>query len=133
MWEAQFANLISDNRFPHIYADLSYFIWIMGRNDRTTVAAVKRLLARFLETAPNATQRLLYGTDWSMTAHAKGFEAYFELMEEFLRDLGLDDAALDRIFHANAIRFLGLDPNRKAFARLKAFYEKNRKDMPEFA
>ncbi|MGB0084464.1 MAG: amidohydrolase family protein [Rhodomicrobiaceae bacterium] len=133
-WEARIAELIGDRRFTHLYADVSYFGWVLGTDSANTanVTAVKKMCAEFLKADP-AAERLLFGTDWSFIAREDKFEAYLDGIEAFFRDLGLNDAAINNLFYRNAMRFFGLRSGEKTFSRLEAFYARNGKPMPSFA
>ncbi len=129
-WEDMTSALMGD--FPNVYADLSYFIWIMGRPNRSELKSVKALFRVFLERTPDASKRFLYGTDWSFISHASGVDEYLVRMESFLGEMGFDQSALDDVFYGNALRFLGLNPGGKNSERLRAFYQKHGLSMPAF-
>jgi len=133
-WEARIAGLIRDPRFKNVYADISYFSWILGEasTDAASVSQIKKLFAEFLKADP-AAERLLFGTDWSMMARENKFELYLDNAESFFRDLGLDNQAIDNLFYRNAVRFFGLERGRKTYARLEAYYTRNGKPIPSFS
>jgi predicted TIM-barrel fold metal-dependent hydrolase len=133
-WEAQIAELIKNPAFTHVYADVSYFAWVLGTNseDTKSITEVKKLIAEFLKSDPSA-ERLLFGTDWSMMAREDRFEAYLDNLEAFFRDLGLDDQAIDNLFYRNAIRFFGLEQGMKAYSRLETYYGGHGKAVPSFS
>lgn len=132
-WESRIGEIIRDQRFSQVFADISYFGWVLGNHasEATTIMAIKKLLAQYLLADPKA-ERLLFGTDWSMTAREDGFEAYLDNVEAFFRDVGLNDAAIDNLFYGNAIRFLGLQPGAKTHSRLTEFYGRHGKTIPSF-
>ena len=79
-WEFEIGGLIADSRFSHVFADVSYFWWVLdGRANDEQVKAVKQLFARYLERFDPEVKTLLFGTDWSMTARASAFEGYVEM------------------------------------------------------
>jgi predicted TIM-barrel fold metal-dependent hydrolase len=132
-WEHQMGAIVKDGRFRSVFADISYFYWVLdGSGETKKIAAVKRMFAKYLEADPNV-ERLMFGTDWSMTGKAQKADGYVENVEAFFKDLGLTSSQLDNLFYKNALRYLGLDRETKASARLKAFYAKASKPYPNFA
>ncbi len=132
-WEFEVGGLVSDGRFPHVFADISYFWWVLdGGANAEQVKAAKQLFARYLERFDPETRTLLFGTDWSMTARAVAFERYLDNAETFLRDVGLSDAQIDNIFFRNALVYLGLGASDKNTARLRAFYQRQGRPEPAF-
>jgi predicted TIM-barrel fold metal-dependent hydrolase len=131
-WEHQMAAIVKDGRFRSVFADISYFYWVLdGSGETQKIAAVKRMFAKYFEADPKV-ERLMFGTDWSMTGKAPKAEGYIDNVEAFFTDLGLTGAQLDNLFYKNALRYLGLDRDTKASARLKAFYSKASKAYPNF-
>jgi predicted TIM-barrel fold metal-dependent hydrolase len=132
-WEFEIGGLISDRRFSHVFADVSYFWWVLdGSANDEQVKAVKQLFARYLERFDPEAKTLLFGTDWSMTARATAFEGYIDNAESFFRDVGLSDAQLDKLFFRNAVTFFGLGGGDKTRARLSAFYQGQGRPEPAF-
>jgi predicted TIM-barrel fold metal-dependent hydrolase len=132
-WEAEIGALIKTGRYPNLYADISYFYWALeGRNETQNVKAAKTLFAKYFEADPNV-ERLMFGTDWNMTGKAQGAANYVDSVEAFFRDIGLRDRQLDNLFFRNALRFLGLNGQTKATARLQRFYAAAGKPFPAFA
>jgi predicted TIM-barrel fold metal-dependent hydrolase len=132
-WEHQMGAIVRDGRFHNVFADISYFYWVQdGSSEAQKIAAVKRMFAKYFETDPKV-ERLMFGTDWSMTGKALKADGYVDNVEAFFKDLGLTEAQLDNLFYKNALRYLGLDRETKASARLKAFYAKASKPYPNFA
>lgn len=62
-----------------------------------------RLLAHFPD-LPTLAERVVFGSDWPAMPKSPGHNV------AAIRQLGLDDDALDRILRQNAARLLGLDP-----------------------
>jgi predicted TIM-barrel fold metal-dependent hydrolase len=132
-WEFEIGGLIAGSRFSHVFADVSYFWWVLdGRANDEQVKAVKQLFARYLERFDPELKTLLFGTDWSMTARASAFESYLDNAESFFKDVGLSDAQLDRLFFRNALAFLGLAAGDKTTARLATFYQGQGRPQPAF-
>ena len=131
-WEAQIAAFVKKGRFRNIYADISYFYWALdGQTETKSIGAAKKMFAKYIEADPSV-EHLMFGTDWNMTGKAANFDGYVENVEAFFIDLGLNEVQLDNLFYKNASRFLGLDRDTKASARLKAFYTKAGKPYANF-
>jgi len=132
-WEHEIGSFIKSGRYPNLYSDISYFYWVLeGRAEKENIKVAKKLFAKYFEVDPHA-QRLMFGTDWNMIGKAEGAADYVNNVEAFFRDVGLKDKQLDNLFYKNALRFLGLDGQTKATARLKRFYEAAGKPYPVFA
>lgn len=133
-WEYETGVLINSGHFPNLYADISYFWWVLeGSGEAEKVKAVKGMLGRYLAQFDPKVERLLFGTDWCMSGKAKGSEHYVDEVENFFRDVGLNDAQLDNLFYKNALRFLGLQGSTKIAKRLRSFYAAAGKPYPSFA
>jgi predicted TIM-barrel fold metal-dependent hydrolase len=132
-WEYEMGAIVKDGRFRGVFADISYFYWVLdGSGETQRIEAVKRMFAKYFEADPKV-ERLMFGTDWSMTGKAPKAEGYIDNVEAFFSGMGLTGAQLDNLFYKNALRYLGLDREAKASARLKAFYAKAAKPYPNFA
>jgi predicted TIM-barrel fold metal-dependent hydrolase len=132
-WEHEIGAIVKDGRFRSVFADISYFYWVLdGSGETQKIAAAKRMFAKYFE-ADAKVERLMFGTDWSMTGKALKADGYIDNVEAFFTDLGLTGAQLDNLFYKNALRYLGLDRETKASGRLKAFYAKVNKPYPNFA
>lgn len=131
-WESEIGAFIKGGKFPNVYADISYFYWVLeGAAEKEHVEAVKKLFAKYFEADPRC-ERLMFGTDWNMTGRAQGADQYVDNVEAFFRGLGLNERQLGNLFYKNALRFLGLDRPGKAETRLKAFYKAAGRSYPAF-
>ncbi len=131
-WEYEIGSYIKGGRFPNVYADISYFWWVLdGSGSKDQVEAVKRLFAKYFEADPHC-ERLMFGTDWNMMGRSPGAAQYVDNVEAFFRGMGLKNSELDNLFFKNALRFLGLGRAGKAETRLKSFYEAAGKPFPSF-
>ncbi len=132
-WESEIGAFIKSGRYPHLYSDISYFYWVLeGSDEKQHIDTAKKLFEKYFDTDPNS-ERLMFGTDWNMTGKAQGAANYVANVEAFFRDVGLKEKQLDNLFYKNAMRFLGLDRQAKATARLHHFYEVAGKPFPTFA
>ena len=132
-WEHEIAELIERGRYPNLYADISYFWWVLeGSGETEHIEAAKKLFARYFDAADPKAERLLFGTDWNMTGKAQGAADYVANVEAFFRDVGLTESQLDNLFRKNALRFFGLNGSTKATQRLRRFYEAAGKPFPAF-
>src|SRR4029079_8588968 len=107
-WEYEIGGFVKSGRFPHVYADISYFYWVLeGAQDQKKLKAVKAMFKRYFETFDRDVTRLMFGTDWNMIGKAEGFQGYVDAVEGFFREVGLNEAQLDRLFYKNALNYLG--------------------------
>jgi predicted TIM-barrel fold metal-dependent hydrolase len=133
-WEYEIGMLIKSGRYPNVYADISYFYWVLeGSEEKKKIKTVKVLLKRYLDMFDRDVDRLMFGTDWNMIGKATGFDGYVDNVEAFFRDIGLTNKQLDKLFATNAVRFLGLDSSDKVRDRLKGFYAAAGKPVPSFS
>ena len=117
-WEYEVSTYIKGGRFPNVYADISYFWWVLdGSAGKDQVNAAKKLFAKYFVTDPHC-ERLMFGTDWNMTGRSPGAAQYVDNVEAFFRGMGLNGQQLDNLFYKNALRFLGLGRPGKAETRL---------------
>jgi len=131
-WEYEIASYIKGGRYPNVYTDISFFSWVLdGATAKDQVAVVKKFFHKYFEADPKC-ERLMYGTDWNMTARKTGVAEYAGSIEVFFRDLGLNEAQLDNLFYKNALRYLGLGEPGMATDRLKAFYTTAGKPYPAY-
>jgi predicted TIM-barrel fold metal-dependent hydrolase len=132
-WEHEIAELIKRGRYPSLYADISYFWWVLeGSAEKEHIKAAKKLFVRYFDAADPKAERLMFGTDWNMTGKSQGTADYVANVEAFFRDVGLTEKQLDNLFRKNALRFLGLNGSTKATRRLAKFYEAGGKPFPAF-
>ncbi len=125
--EWEIGRIIKHDRAPNVYADLSYFTWIIGndtdaRQRKLAAEALKRWFAEF----DPECRRILFGTDWSMTAPVRDSEGYLPRMIAFLQDVGLTEGQLDTVLFSNAVRFFGLRQGDRARSRLASYYAKHK-------
>jgi predicted TIM-barrel fold metal-dependent hydrolase len=126
-WEWEIGRIIKQDRAPNVYADLSYFTWIIGndtdaRQRKLAAEALKRWFAEF----DPECRRILFGTDWAMTAPVRDSEGYLPRMIGFLQDVGLTEGQLDNVLFSNAVRFFGLRQGDPARSRLASYYAKHK-------
>ena len=121
-WIYQAAELIE--RYPNVYADLSNSPLVY---DAAYARRLTGLLADVLARFPKVRRRLMYGSDWWLSALDPDAGAAVERFRVTLGDL-LGPEGLADLMGRNALRFLGLldDVGRPrpagAAARLRAFY-----------
>ena len=106
-WEYEIGTYIEGGRFPNVYADISYFWWVLdGSADKDEVAAVKKFFAKYFEADP-LCERLMFGTDWNMAGRAQGAAQYVDNVEAFFRDMGLNEQQLDNLSTRTHCAFWG--------------------------
>lgn len=126
---------------PNVYGDVGFFENMLdGVETAKTLArsgstrrgdwSVTRFfweLRRMFIRYPAAASRVMYGSDFVMLGHKKGYADYFRNWLRALR-LRRDDAIFTdtwietRFFWGNAARAYGMDPGGRTHARLKIFY-----------
>ncbi len=117
-WPAGFLTLISS--FEHAYGDVSYFSDIL---DPSLEPKLRQRLAAFLKASPNALDKTIYGSDWSMIAIEPRAEIYFLGFANALGNASQFGAnARGSVLGKNAVRFLGLNSGAASRSRLVNFY-----------
>ncbi|HVZ88551.1 MAG TPA: amidohydrolase family protein [Polyangia bacterium] len=121
-WIYQAAVLI--DRYPNVHADLSNSPLVY---DPAYARRLRDLLADVMARFPKVRRRLMYGSDWWLSALDPDALAAVERFRATLGDLLGPEGTVD-LMGRNALRFLGLldDQNHprsgQAAARLRAFY-----------
>jgi predicted TIM-barrel fold metal-dependent hydrolase len=132
-WEFQIGAFVKGGQFKNVYADLSYLGSALGEGLTSPKRArVKALFSEYLSTFDPTAERLMFGTDWTMTAREDSADRYLDNMEAFFTEIGLSGPQLDNIFYKNGLRFMGLSEPSKISSRLKDFYQAHDKPMPNF-
>ena len=81
-WEREIGEFVKGGRFPNVYADISYFFWVLeGSTDKAKIQAAKAMFKRYIAAYDPKVERLMFGTDWNMTGKAEGFEHYLDKVE----------------------------------------------------
>ena len=73
--------------------------------------------------------RLMFGTDWLFISLARNNGDYLPGLDRHLAAVGLDHPVRRKIFHGNAVRFLGLEDGRPGRERLNKFYNDHGLDV----
>jgi predicted TIM-barrel fold metal-dependent hydrolase len=122
-WGGELAKLFLEQ--PRAYADLSYWEHVLDPPDSDDYARVTEALKTVFRSNPEATNRLLYGTDWSMLAIEDRWQDYFSAFGRVIATSAGSDSSIARnIAGLNASRYLGLvsSGDRNNRARLLEFY-----------
>jgi hypothetical protein len=79
--------MAADPATPNIFADISYFSWVMGDRggDSKKLKAMKQLFAEYFRLFDPEVRTILFGTDWSMIAQERDFESYIGNRRPFPR------------------------------------------------
>lgn len=104
-WTFQILEIISDQRFPNAFSDLSCFTEMDENEDvDTIVAALQRFKTEFYDVQPDAIkQKILYGSDfWLCVMQGPELKQY---VKDFKTVFG---AEFDHIASAHPERFLGI-------------------------
>ena len=119
-WEDSIAGMFGD--FPGLYCDLGF--WTVatdldGADRKRLMTRMRALIARY----PLVEERMMYGSDWSMTGRIPGHQTYSAQVVGALEELGFAGDRLQAVMGGNAARFLGLSDKGAQHTRLAAFYE----------
>jgi predicted TIM-barrel fold metal-dependent hydrolase len=135
-WGWTIGGMFGAKATPHVYADISFFSEVLPRSGKLREYVVW-LLQKFAGQFPDASQHIIYGTDWTMVGFANSFPSratpdhlhdtlYPDLVVNFLRnDLKFSPEQIDAVMFKNAVRFMGLGQDQKARGtrgRLEQFY-----------
>ncbi|MCF3593956.1 amidohydrolase [Rhodobacteraceae bacterium LMO-12] len=119
-WEDTIAGMLSD--FTSLYFDLGFCLVATDPDNEDHELMMERmgdLIARF----PLIKERMMYGSDWSMTGRIPGHQTYSARVVGALGELGFSGSHLKAVMGGNAARFLGLSDEGDQHARLAVFYE----------
>ncbi|MCK3778049.1 amidohydrolase [Ensifer sesbaniae] len=123
-WEEIIGRTIDHERRPNLFADLSYLSELVSSDDKTLHAEIRQLLDKWLAAYDPDARHLMFGTDWSMMALEKDYNAYVSRIAEQLTLASVSDEHQQNILWRNASRFLGLDRPGKTRDRLMAYCRK---------
>ena len=129
-WEAWLGRYIQANPCKPVFADISMFTDVLPGGPRArSEAGFKRLAAE----VPEIVDHLVFGTDWTMLAQAKGAGRYDPKVIAFLRDVFKTDAdrngdlAIEKILRGNFLRYAGLVEDAPAYDRIRRVYRDDRR------
>ncbi|WP_374244572.1 amidohydrolase family protein [Zoogloea sp.] len=122
----------------NVYADASYFAGVL-----TNPVKMAEVLADLYTDSERRvlTERLMYGTDWTMLLPQKNVERYLQEFMGVMRRVEQSSltgvtprgASLsDAFFGDNAVSYLGLSRNKRTRARLEAFYDRHQLETPDW-
>lgn len=80
---------------------------------------IRALLDKWLRDYDPDARHLMFGTDWSMMALEKDYNAYVPRIAQQLKEANVSEEDQQNIFWKNASRYLGLDrpgPTRQRLA-----------------
>jgi predicted TIM-barrel fold metal-dependent hydrolase len=131
-WTKEVAEVIQGGSYGYLYADFGDFANILNRDPSDRTAAILGKLTPLLAANPAVRNRLLYGTDFHLLGREPGYEAFYaKNAAQMQTALGVPD--LKGFLGGNAVRFLGLEPGKKARARLEKFYTDHMKNPAKLA
>lgn len=121
-WETATGNLIT--RYPNVHADLSYLAeslpWASPQKQARIAGQIRAFLTRF----PEASGRLVYGSDWIMLGKEADHQRYFDSVRALLGRAGVTPAQWAEMTRGNAIRLYGLGAGAPGRARLEDWYRR---------
>ncbi len=124
-WEEIIGRTIDHERRPNLFADLSYLSELVSSDDKNLHRKIRQLLDEWLDDYDPDARHLMFGTDWSMMALEKDYNAYVSRIVEQLTLASVSDEHQQNILWRNASRFLGLDRPGKTRDRLTAYCDKH--------
>jgi len=124
-WEEIIGRTIDHERRPNLFADLSYLSELVSSDDKNLHTKIRQLLDEWLDDYDPDARHLMFGTDWSMMALEKDYNAYVSRIVEQLTLASVSDEHQQNILWRNASRFLGLDRPGKTRDRLTAYCDKH--------
>lgn len=124
-WEDIIGRTIDHERRPNLFADLSYLSELVSSDDKNLHAEIRQLLDKWLDDYDPDARHLMFGTDWSMMALEKDYNAYVSRIAEQLTLASVSDEHQQNILWKNASRFLGIDRPGKTRDRLTAYCDRH--------
>ncbi|CAN7664330.1 amidohydrolase family protein [Ensifer adhaerens] len=118
-WEDIIGKTIGHGRRPNLFADLSYLSELVTDNTPGLHEKIRALLDKWLRDYDPDARHLMFGTDWSMMALEKDYNAYVPRIAQQLKEANVSEEDQQNIFWKNASRYLGLDrpgPTRQRLA-----------------
>ncbi|MFO1302325.1 MAG: amidohydrolase family protein [Burkholderiales bacterium] len=131
-WTPDVAALLQSGQYPFLYTDLGDFSNILNRDPSDKTTLILQNVKQLLDANPKVRERIMYGTDFHLLGREPSYEKYYtQTIAQMLPALGTPN--LDGFMHANAARFLGLEPGRKTRMRLEKFYVDNAQSPAKLA
>lgn len=122
-WEWELGRYLKEADNPPVFADVSYLTEISGQSPEV-LKIYGQTMRRWLEAFDPDCKHLMFGTDWTMLGLDQSYDGYTKRIYDFFKNvIGFDQKKLDRLFFANAGRFLGLRQGDGARSRLLKFYD----------
>ena len=132
----QLMSNVKNSPGEYAFADSSYFAGALTNQEKMR----DTLYALYKDNQGIMLERLMYGTDWTMTLPQRNVDRYLrdfiqvmERIEEKEPGISARNTSLSNAFFSrNAVDFLGLLPNRGNRQRLDAFYGRNNVSTPDW-
>ena len=120
-WEAWLTRYMTTSSDKAIYADLAYFSEVLAGGE--TTKDLYGCFQRFdTATLDLLSQRLVFGTDWTMLAREDGVPRYSSTVRKFVVEIFGGDRA-DDIMRRNFLKYAGLSPGSPTFQRIARVYD----------
>lgn len=130
IWEHEFGELVATGRYPNAYADLSYLSEVLqGSESSSGRERVERRLAEFLNSYPEAADRLLYGSDWIMLGREPNPGSSIRELVALLERVGMTETQIADVIGRNALRYFGIHEPGTARDRIEAYRVKHQLTM----
>lgn len=131
-WTMQYAQLMQSAGKLKVFGDIGYWDDLYGETNRESVRAkLRRVLPMPLPGGQTVADRVMYGSDWFMTAKERDWEAYPRRILDELRGIASEDV-VQRIMGGNVLECYGLaaGSNRRNRLRLEAYYQQPGRQVP---
>jgi predicted TIM-barrel fold metal-dependent hydrolase len=128
-WPAQFVEIMGKAIGHELYADLGYADELLN----PTTEGFKRM-KKLLEENPSALNRVMYGSDWSMSSQLDHWGAFAHGIDRFISSIeGIDvQKARRAVYFENAAKCFGLRKEQRNRKRLEKFYRRWKMKAPEW-
>ncbi|MCZ6560367.1 MAG: amidohydrolase family protein [Gammaproteobacteria bacterium] len=104
-WSADFVQMMG--QADNLYGDLGFWDGLVEGNQQAA-ERMKSLLGLRLSDTEVAADRLMFGTDWFMLSQKPGWKSYAVRFQHVLKEIGVDDVILEKLFSSNARRLFKL-------------------------
>ena len=131
-WTEQYAQLMQSAGKLKVFGDIGYWDDLYGdKHGKDVRDKLSRVLPLPLPGGQTVADRVMYGSDWFMTAKERDWETYPQRILGELRGLASEDV-VRRIMGGNVLECYGLaeGSTRKNRLRLEAYYQQPHRQAP---
>ncbi len=123
-WSSDFVGVMK--KAPHFFADIGFWDELAaGKSD--VVNKLMVLMQSDIGNGQRASERILFGTDWFMTARLKNWPDYADNIYQHLKTAGITGADVERLMYRNVLDLYGLTQTApgKNRQRIIDYYSRN--------